>query len=95
MKFICNFLLILNYLAYFCLAVLAWVLKTESRFLFLLPLLLYPIMVFFAKKFAISKADKFFKSEWKVFLKEVKWSNTVILAIMLTLYWLFFHKINN
>jgi len=90
MKSICNFLLILNYLAYVFLAVLVWIDEAEYRFLFLCPLFLFPIIVLLAKKLAISKADKFFKSEWKVFLKEIKWSNTTILTTMIILYALFF-----
>lgn len=80
MKIIYKLLLILNYLAWGFIDICAWNIEEKYGILFLLPLLLFPIFVSFAKKIAISQADKFFKSDWEVFLKEIKWSNSAICA---------------
>ena len=94
MKFICNFLLILNYVAYIIADVCAWDVETRYGLLFLLPLLIFPIIVMLANKVAISKADKFFKSEWNVFLKKLKWGNSVVIFIVALIYWMFFNQSN-
>ena len=62
--------------------------------LFLLPLFVFPIVVKLANKAAVSQADKFFKSEWDVFLKKLKWGNSVVFAIVALGYWLFFSQSN-
>lgn len=82
MKVFYKLLLILNYLAWGFIDIYAWNIEEKYGILFLLPLILFPIIVSFAKKIAISQADKFFKSDWEVFLKEVKWSNSAICGII-------------
>ena len=52
------------------------------------------IVVKLAHKFAVSQADKFFKSEWDVFLKKLKWGNSVVVAIVALFYWLFLSQPN-
>lgn len=83
MKFICNFLLVLNFLVYVFVDVLAWTSDVKQGLMFLVPVFLFPIVALLAKKVAISKADKFLKSEWDVFLKEVKWSNSTVITIII------------
>ncbi len=92
MKFICNFLLVLNYIVYIIADVSAWATDVKYGLLFLLPLIIFPIVVKIANKAAISQADKFFKSEWDVFLKKLKWGNSVVVAIVAILYILFYHQ---
>ena len=82
MKFICNFLLVLNYIVYIIADVCAWAENIKYGLLFLLPLFVFPIVVKLANKVAVSQADKFFKSEWDVFLKKLKWGNSVVFAIV-------------
>ena len=94
MKFICNFLLILNYIVYIIADVSAWATDVKYGLLFLLPLFVFPIVVKLAHKFAVSQADKFFKSEWDVFLKKLKWGNSVVVAIVALFYWLFLSQPN-
>lgn len=83
MKFICNSLLALNFLVYVFIDVIAWGNGQLAGILFLAPVILFPIVVFFAKHMAISKSDKFFKSEWDVFLKKIKWSNSAVLTVII------------
>ena len=65
MKYICNFLLLLNYLAYIVIDVFAWkAYGTPQGLLFLLPLVLFPIIITLANQVAVSQADRFFLSEW-------------------------------
>lgn len=92
MKFICNFLLVLNYLAYIIADVCAWSAEAKYGMLFLIPLLLFPIVVLLANKIAISQADKFFKSEWNVFVKKIKWGNSIVLAVLTLVYVLFYQQ---
>lgn len=47
-----------------------------------------------AHKFAVSQADKFFKSEWDVFVKKLKWGNSVVVAMVALFYWLFLSQPN-
>lgn len=94
MKFICNFLLVLNYIVYIIADVCAWADNIKYGLLFLLPLFVFPIVVKLANKVAVSQADKFFKSEWDVFLKKLKWGNSVVFAIVALGYWLFFSQSN-
>ena len=86
MKFICNFLLVLNYIVYIIADVSAWATDVKYGLLFLLPLIVFPIVV--------KLADKFFKSEWNVFLKKLEWGNSVVVAIVALFYWLFLSKPN-
>ena len=78
MKFICNFLLVLNYIVYIIADVSAWATDVKYGLLFLLPLIVFPIVVKLAHKFAVSQADKFFKS----------------VAIVALFYWLFLSQPN-
>ncbi len=92
MKFICNFLLLLNFLAYVLVDVVAWKYGAEAGLWFLLPLVLFPIITSLANKVAISQADKFFLSEWQVFVKKIKWGNSIVVAVMLVIYKVFLEQ---
>lgn len=94
MKFICSFLLLLNFLAYVLADVVAWEYGTRAGLCFLLPLVLFPAVTSLANKVAISRADKFFLSEWQVFVKKIKWGNGVVLLTMAIIYKLFLEQGN-
>ncbi|MBD8001870.1 hypothetical protein [Phocaeicola faecium] len=94
MKFICNFLLTLNFLAYVLADIVAWEYGMKAGLWFLLPLLLFPAVISLANKVAISRADKFFLSEWKVFVKKIEWGNGAVLLIMAIIYKLFLEQGN-
>lgn len=94
MKYICNFLLLMNYLVYIVLDILMWKDGANKGLIFLLPLVLFPIIVSLANKVAVSQADKFFLSEWDVFVKKIKWGNGTIFCIMIIVYQLFLSQGN-
>lgn len=90
MKYICNFLLLLNYLAYIVIDVFAWkAYGTPQGLLFLLPLVLFPIIITLANQVAVSQADRFFLSEWDVFVKKIQWGNMTALLIVFAVWKLF------
>lgn len=92
MKFICNFLLLLNFLAYVLVDVVAWCVGTKAGLAFLLPVALFPAVTSLANKVAISRADKFFLSEWQVFMKKIKWGNGIVFFTVVILYKLFLEQ---
>ena len=63
MKFICNFLLLLNFLAYVLADVVAWQYGTKAGLWFLLPLVLFPAVTSLTNKVVILRADKFLLPE--------------------------------
>ena len=87
-------MLLLNFLAYVLADVVAWLYGTEAGFWFLLLLVLFPAVTSLANKVAISRADKFFLSEWQVFVKKIKWGNGVVLLTMAIIYKLFLEQVN-
>ena len=96
MKYICNFLLLLNYLAYIVTDIVAWrAYGTPQGLLFLLPLVLFPIAIKLASKVAVSQADEFFLSEWNLFVKKLKWGNTTALLIVAIVWKLFIAQEGN
>lgn len=83
MNGIYKLLLRLNYVAYVILDILAWVSgEIKYGFILLIPLVLFPFAVSIAENITISKADKFFLSEWNVFLKKLEWGNAAVICIV-------------
>ncbi len=83
MNGIYKLLLRLNYVAYVILDIWAWVSgEIMYGFILLIPLVLFPFAVSIAENIAISKADKFFLSEWNVFLKKLEWGNATVICIV-------------
>lgn len=79
----------LNYVAYVALDIWAWVSGgVVYGFILLIPLVLFPCAVSVAENVTISKADKFFLSEWDVFLKKLEWGNATVIGIVIVLVFL-------
>lgn len=79
----------LNYVAYVALDIWAWVSgEVMYGFILLIPLVLFPCAVSVAENVTISKADKFFLSEWDVFLKKLEWGNATVIGIVIVLVFL-------
>ena len=79
----------LNYVAYVALDIWAWVSGgVIYGIILLIPLVLFPCAVSVAENVTISKADKFFLSEWDVFLKKLEWGNATVIGIVIVLVFL-------